>query len=66
MLTLKESVAAAILVGAVAATAGITYVATKTTVTVSCPSPPVAAAPPSASSALPTGAPVQPYHGKQW
>ena len=34
MLTLNASVAAAILVGAIAATAGVTYVATKTSVTV--------------------------------
>ena len=37
MLTLKTSVAAAILVGVMAATAGVTYVAARTSVSVSCP-----------------------------
>jgi hypothetical protein len=47
MLTLKASVAAAILTRTVAATAGITYVATKASVTVSfsCPTPAVSASP---------------------
>jgi hypothetical protein len=66
MLTLKTSVATAIVAGAVAATAGITYVTTKTAVAVNCPSPSVAASSPSPPSALPPGDPVQPYHGKQW
>lgn len=39
MLTLKASVATAILLGTIATTAGITYVATKTTVAMSCPVP---------------------------
>jgi len=45
MMTLKASVAAAVLAAAVTATAGITYVATKASmnVSVSCPAPPVAA-----------------------
>jgi hypothetical protein len=47
MLTLKASVAAAILAGTAVATAGITYVATKTSVTASfsCPAPAVSASP---------------------
>ena len=66
MLTLKTSIAASIIVGTVAATAGITYVAMKTAIAVSCPNPSPAASSPSGPSALPPGDPVQPYHGKQW
>jgi hypothetical protein len=66
MLTLKARVATAIVAGTVAATAGITYVATKTAIAVSCPNPPAAASSPSGPSALPPGDPVQPYRGKQW
>jgi hypothetical protein len=66
MLTLNTGVAVAILAGAVAATGGITFVVTKATVTVSCPAPATTNTTPSGSSALPTGAPVQPYHGKQF
>ncbi len=67
MLTLKASVAAAILVGAMAATAGATYVATKTTVAVNCPvitvTPPAADAP----LALPHSAiRFRCYQGKKW
>lgn len=65
MLTLKTSVAAAIFVGAIAATAGVTYLATKTTVAVSCPSPIVA---PSASDnrGIPLGKPLPLNQGKHW
>ena len=66
MLTLKTGVAAAILAGAVAATAGVTYVVTRTAVAVSCPTPAAVNLAPSGPSALPPGAPVQPYHGKQF
>ena len=56
MMTLKASVAAAVLAGAVTATAGITYIATKASmnVSVSCPAP-IAAAPPAARPDLPLG-----------
>jgi hypothetical protein len=56
MMTLKASVVAAILVGAVAGTAGVTYVATKASmnVSVSCPAPAVAASP-AARPDLPLG-----------
>lgn len=53
MITLKASVAAAILVGTIAASAGATYFATKATVTVSCAQAPTAL-PPSRPD-LPTG-----------
>ena len=66
MLTLNTGVAVAILAGAVAATAGITYVVTKTAVTVNCPASAATNSTPNGSSALPPGAPVQPYHGKQF
>jgi hypothetical protein len=66
MLTLKTSIAAAIVVGALAATAGITYTVTKTTIAVGCPAPTIMAPMPSGQSALPPGNPAQPYHGKQW
>lgn len=39
MITLKASVAAAILIGAVGATAGATYAVTRMTVAVTCPEP---------------------------
>ena len=45
MLTLKASAAAAILAAAIAGTAGVTYVATRMSVMVSCPAPTVAASP---------------------
>ena len=66
MLTLKTSVAAAIFAIAITATAGVTYLATKTAVAVICPSPLAAAPSSSTRPALPPGNPVQPYHGKQW
>lgn len=66
MLTLKASVAAAILIGAVAATAGATYFATKTTVTASCsfpiPTPPTAAD----NRGIPLGKPLPLDQGKKW
>jgi hypothetical protein len=65
-MTLKTSVATAIVAGTIAATAGVTYMATKTAVAVNCPAPPATASSPRAPSALPPGDPVQPYHGKQW
>ena len=56
MMTLKASVAAAILAAVVTGTAGITYVATKASmnVTVSCPTP-AATASPAARPDLPIG-----------
>ena len=66
MLTLNTGVAVAILAGAVAASAGITYVVTETATTVSCPAAVVTNTGPNKSSILPPGAPVQPYHGKQF
>jgi hypothetical protein len=56
MMSLKASVVAAVLAGAVTATAGITYVVTKASmnVSVSCPAPPVAASP-AARPDLPLG-----------
>jgi hypothetical protein len=65
MLTLKASVAAIVLAASITATAGITYVATRMSVAVSCPTPVAATAAPR-RSALPPGDPVQPSHGKQW
>ena len=63
MLTLKTSVASAILAGSVAATAGITYIVTiaSVQVKVSCP-PAIAAAP--VKPDLPQGAPVPLNQGK--
>ena len=66
MLTLKASVAAIVLAASITATAGITYVAARMSVTVSCPAPVAATAPPTGRSALPPGDPIQPSHGKQW
>lgn len=67
MMTLKASVAAAILVGAVAGTAGITYVATKASmdVSVSCPAP-VASTPPTSRPFPPRGDVAPTTGGKQW
>lgn len=67
MLTLKASVAAAILAGAIAATAGITYVATKANMQVSVSCPPAAASAPSpVKPPLPQGAPVPLNQGKTY
>jgi hypothetical protein len=67
MLTLKASVAAIILAGAVGATAGVTYVATKANmqVSLSCP-PPAASEPSSVRPSLPQGAPVPLNQGKTY
>ena len=65
MLTLKASVAAIVLAASITATAGITYVATRMSVAVSCPTPVTATTAPE-RSALRPGDPVQPSHGKQW
>lgn len=67
MFTLKASVATAILAGAVAATAGVTYIATKanTQVSVSCP-PTAASAPFPVKPPLPQGAPVPLNQGKTY
>lgn len=65
MLTLKTSVAAAILVGAMAATAGVTYVAARTSVSVSCPGA-VAATPPATRPDLPLGQLPPLHQGKQF
>lgn len=67
MLTLKVSVAAAVLAGAIAATAGVTYIATKASMQVSVSCPPTAASAPSpARPALPQGAPVPLNQGKTY
>jgi hypothetical protein len=65
MLTLKTGVAAAILVGAVTATAGITYVTARASVTVSCPAA-VSAAPPATRPDLPLGQLPALHQGKQF
>jgi hypothetical protein len=67
MMTLKASVAAAVLAGAVTATAGITYVVTKASmnVSVSCPAP-IAAAPPASRPFPPRGDVPPTTGGKQW
>jgi hypothetical protein len=66
-MTLRASVAAAILAGAVAGTAGITYVATKASINVSlsCPAP-AAAAPPASRPFPPRGEIPSTTGGKQW
>lgn len=65
MLTLKASVAAIVLAASITATAGITYIATRMSVEVSCPAPTVAASPPTRWD-LPSG-PVLPLgQGKKW
>jgi hypothetical protein len=65
MMTLKASVAAAILVGSIAATAGATYVATKATVAVNCPAP--TAPPPSADNrCIPLVEPLPLNQGRKW
>jgi hypothetical protein len=65
MLTLKASVAAAVLVVAMAATAGITYAVTRTTITMSCPAP--TAGPPTADNrGIPLGNPLPLDQGKKW
>lgn len=66
-MTIKASVATAILAAAVVGTAGVTYVATKASmnVAVSCPTP--AAAVPPASRPFPPRGDVPPTSGgKQW
>jgi hypothetical protein len=65
MLTFKASAAAAILAASIAGTAGVTYVATRMSVEVSCPASAVAASPPTRPD-LPSG-PVLPLgQGKKW
>jgi hypothetical protein len=66
MLPLKASIVAIVLATSITATAGITYVATRMSVAVSCPAPVAATAPPLGRPALPPGDPVQPSRGKQW
>lgn len=67
MLTLKVSVAGAILVGAIAATAGVTYVATRANMQVSVRCPPIAAsAAAPVRPPLPQGAPVPLNQGKTY
>jgi hypothetical protein len=67
MLTLKMSVASAVLVGAIAATAGATYVATKANMHVSVSCPPTAASEPAPTRpSLPQGAPVPLNQGKTY
>jgi hypothetical protein len=64
---LRASVAAAILAGAVAGTAGITYVVTKASVNVSlsCPAP-ATTAPPASRPFQPRGEIPPTTGGKQW
>ncbi len=65
MLTLKASIATAILVGSVAATAGATFIATRATVAVSCPAPTVA--PPAADNrGIPLGKSLPLDQGRKW
>jgi hypothetical protein len=67
MLTLKASVAATILAGAIGATAGVTYVATKANMQVSLSCPPAAASEPAPMRpSLPQGAPVPLNQGKTY
>jgi hypothetical protein len=64
-MTLKASVAAAILVGSIAATAGATYVATKATVAVNCSAS--SATPPAADNrGIPLGEPLPLNQGRKW
>ncbi len=65
MVTLKASVAAAILIGAVSATAGATYAVTRMSVAVSCPAASAAAEQPS-SAGWGHGAPVPMDQGKKY
>jgi hypothetical protein len=62
ILTIKATVAAAAIVGAIAASAGVTYVAVKSSMatTVNCPAPTAAAKPD-----FPTG-PRLPIQGKSY
>lgn len=64
MLTIRSSVAAAVIVGSVAASAGVTYAVVKgsATATVNCPAPAPAMA---AKPDLPTG-PRLPIQGKTY
>jgi hypothetical protein len=66
-MTLKATAAAAILVGAIAGTAGVTYIATKASmnVSVSCQAP-VAAAPTTSRPFPPRGEVPPTTGGKQW
>jgi hypothetical protein len=67
MLNLKASVEASILVAAIAASAGVTYVATKANVKVSMSCPQTAASEPApVRPALPQGAPVPLNQGKTY
>jgi hypothetical protein len=66
MLTLKTSVAAILLAGTVAATAGVTYVATKSTMQVSISCPPQLAPNVATKPNLPQGAPVPLNQGKTY
>ena len=65
MLTLKASVATAILASAITATAGITYVVARTRVAISCPAPAVPATAGKPWS-LTNGPTPQLKGGKQW
>ena len=65
MLTLKASVAAAILIGSIAATAGVTYFATKTVVAVNCPLP-IVARPAPDTRGIPLGQSLPLNQGKKW
>ena len=70
VLTLKASVAAAILAGTALASAGAGYIVSRATVTaqgaVTCPGPVMAAAPAAGPHALPDGGAPLPLNGKKW
>lgn len=65
MITLKASVAAAILIGAMGATAGATYAVTRMSVAVNCPGAPAVAEQPSGAG-WGHGAPVPMDQGKKY
>lgn len=65
MLSLKTSVAAIVLAGSIGATAGITYVVTRTRATVSCPAAKTVGAP-EQRPMLPAGAPIPTVRGQQF
>ena len=65
MLKLRVSVAAMVLGGSIAATAGITYLVARASVTMSCPAG-IAAGAPEQRPMFPAGAPIPTVRGKQF
>jgi hypothetical protein len=63
--TINAAVAAAIVVGAIAVGAGVTYMMMKTSVRVDCPSPAQRAAPPQ-NRGIPLGAPLPEHQGQKF